>query len=431
MPLHSGSEAPPPSPQMPKTEEAFLYNRLDSHGDTKFDEPMLASVSIYKSMFGPVSDMMRWNDVVQPAPSYQSHYDKWKNTLQDSVETILKDGDVTLNKDEEYSADIALEIGTSIFETFLKRATAVGWASQPPEERRAAVETILSLPQVPQRTPAWYAQGKCVLTASEFASLYGTERAIRQLAFQKVQPPAQNSTNRLACLTHEMGPFDWGIRFEPLVKIILEERWGAKILDAGRLLHPTDPLLAASPDGLILEATDPARVGRLLEIKCPITREINETIPFEYWCQMQIQMEVTGIDECEYVEVKLDSITSKKADLSGAVPDGFVWLFQNPTSCEMSYAYTEEQKARNEAEGIDLIETIPWRLNKLFTKTVMRDRGWFQGTASMRQQFWETVQKLRTGEVVPFEPKQKLKVVVAKEGACLITNEIDELVPEA
>lgn len=395
---------------------------MSKHGGAKFDGPMCASLGIYKSMFGPVADIMRWNDMAHAAPSYQSHYEKWKNGLQDSAEMIVKDSDLMLTAEEEHSTDIALQIGASIFERFLKRATAVGWASQSKEERQLAVEAILSLPQVPQRTQAWYAQGKSVLTASEFATIYGTERAVRQLAFQKIQAPVQQSTNRLACLTHEMGPFDWGIRFEPVVKIILEERWGAKILEAGRLLHPTDSLLAASPDGLILDAEDPAQVGRLLEIKCPITREINQTIPFEYWCQMQIQMEVTGIDECEYVEVKLDSITSKKADLSGAIPDGFVWLFQNPATCEMMYAYTEVQKAEYH-KSYDLIETIPWRLAKIFTKTVARDRAWFQGTASMRQQFWETVEKLRTGEVVPFEPKQKLKVVVAKEGACLIVDE--------
>jgi hypothetical protein len=396
---------------------------MSTHGGAKFDEPMCASLRIYAAMFTSVSDIMRWNDMAHAAPSYHSHYEKWKNALEESLDLIVKDSELTLSAEEEQSMDIALTIGSSIFERFLKKATAVGWASQTKEERQLAVEKILSLPQVPQRTQAWYAQGKSVLTASEFATLYGTERAVRQLAVQKIQPPQQQSTNRLACLTHEMGPFDWGIRFEPVVKIILEERWGAKILEAGRLLHPTDSLLAASPDGLLIDAEDPARVGRLLEIKCPITREINETIPFEYWCQMQIQMEVTGIDECEYVEVKLDSITPKKTDLSGAVPDGFVWLLQNPSTCEMVYAYTEAEKADYQNQSFELIETIPWRLSKLFTRTVARDRAWFQGTAPMRQQFWETVKKLRTGEIVPFEPRQKQKVIVAKEGVCLITDE--------
>ena len=381
---------------------------------------MLASLNLYETMFAPVADMMRWNDGAQPATSYLPQYEGWKEGLQDSIDDILKSSEVSLNQEDDASIAVAAEIGMAILQKFVNRATAVGWASQTPEERAEHVTKILSLPQVPQRTDAWYKQGKCVLTASEFATLYGSERAVRQLAVQKAQLTAvQHSTNRLACLTHEMGPFDWGIRFEPVVKLLLEARWGAKIMDSGRLLHPTDSLLAASPDGLILEATEPERVGRLLEIKCPITREITGTIPFEYWCQMQIQMEVTGIDECEYVEVKLDSTTAKRADLSGATPDGFVWLFQNPTTCEMFYAYTEEQKGFY--EGLDLIETIPWRLNKIFTKTVIRDRAWFQGTASMRQQFWETVEKVRKGELVAFEPKQKLKVNVTKEPVCLIT----------
>jgi hypothetical protein len=221
-----------------------------------------------------------------------------------------------------------------------------------------------------------------------------------------------------------MGPFDWGIRFEPVVKQVLEERWGAKIVDSGRLTHPTDPLLAASPDGLILEATDPSRVGRLLEIKCPISREVGEAIPFEYWCQMQVQMEVTGIEECEYVEVKIDSISPKKADLSGAVPEGIIWLFQDASNCQMHYAYTAAEKVHAESKGWDLMETIPWRLEKFFSKTVVRDRAWFKGTAQMRSDFWDLVEQARKGEIQPFEVKSRAKVVVTKEPECRIVDDV-------
>jgi len=254
-------------------------------------------------MFEPITELLSWNDVNNPMSSYTNKFLGWKSDTEDTIDAVLRASDTQLTADESESVDVVYTIGFGILEKFLERGRSVGWSSQAPEVRKAYIEEILTRPQVPQRTQAWYLQGKCVLTASEFASLYGSPRAIRQLAFQKVAVAQAQTTNRLACLTCEMGPFDWGIRFEPVVKTILEERWGAKILDSGRLMHPTDPLLAASPDGLIVEATDPARVGRLLEIKCPITREIGAGIPFEYWCQMQIQMEVTGIDECEYVEV--------------------------------------------------------------------------------------------------------------------------------
>jgi hypothetical protein len=146
-----------------------------------------------------------------------------------------------------------------------------------------------------------------------------------------------------------------------------------------------------------MDATDPARIGRLLEIKCPIRRAIGEGVPFEYWCQMQIQMEVTGIGECEYVEVKLDSIEKGATDLSGsAVAEGFVWLFQNPTTCEMRYAYTVQERAELE-ESWSLVETIPWRVAGMYSEVVVRDRGWFAGTAEMRERFWVDVEKARAG----------------------------------
>jgi hypothetical protein len=124
---------------------------------------------------------------------------------------------------------------------------------------------------------------------------------------------------------------------------------------------------------------------------------------------MQVQMEVTGIDECEYVEVKLDSLQGVATDLSGA--EGFVWLLQDPATCIMKYAYTEAELV----EGLDIVEKIPWRLNKMYAVTVTRDRGWFQQTAEMREAFWLKVEEARR---VPESPR----VVVTKEAACLFVD---------
>ena len=402
---------------------------MSDDGGDKVDEPACATIHTYKSMFNPVTELLSWSDMNAPAPSYATSFEGWKDETERTMTSVLEQSEVALSRGEEEAAEVVRQIGFGVLEKFVQKATASGWAAQPASARRADVERILSLPQVPQRTQEWYLQGKRVLTASEFASLFGSPRAIRQLAFQKVAPPADatpQQTNRLACLTCEMGPFDWGVRFEPVVKNILADKWGATIMDSGRLLHPTDPLLAASPDGLILEADDPARVGRLLEIKCPITREIGNEIPFEYWCQMQIQMEVTGIDECEYVEVKIESGT-KQGDMSGnVVPDGHVWLYQNTETCRMSYAYTDKERDEADLAGLDLIETIPWRMKGMHAKTVTRDRGWFQSTAGVREEFWSIVGQARRGEIQPFEVKsRKGKISITKEGACRILDESD------
>ena len=196
---------------------------------------------------------------------------------------------------------------------------------------------------------------------------------------------------------------------------------GAKIAEAGRIIHPTDTHLAASPDGIIMDATDSARVGRLLEIKCPITRAIGGTIPYDYWCQMQIQMEVTGVGECEYVEVKIQSLQGTQTDLSG-VADGYVWLLQDPKTCETKYAYTETEATTLKESGWDITETIPWRLAGMYAVTVTRDRGWFQETTELRRQFWENVEKARQGLFQVVEGRAKTINVIKEPAACLITD---------
>jgi hypothetical protein len=366
-------------------------------------------------MFQSAADILSWKDTETPAPSYSTTFQDWKEETEDTIAEIVATGDET---DESF--EIGKQVALKALEKFVAKATAVGWSQQGADARRLMVDELLARPQVPQRTQAWYAQGKQVLTASEFSKLLGTPRAVSQLVMSKVPMETPQHTNRLACLTCEMGPFDWGVRFEPVVKQILSEKWGVEIAEAGRIMHSTDTHIAASPDGLILAARDSARVGRLLEIKCPITRKVGEGVPFEYWCQMQVQMEVTGIDECEYVEVKLDSIQGTATDLSGEV-HGRLWLLQQPSTCEMRYAYTEAEVAA--LEGWTRVETIPWRLNQMYATTITRDRGWFQGTAELRATFWDNVEKARKGQFQEVEGRQKGKVVVTKEPAeCLIVD---------
>ena len=429
---------------MPKKDSHRHHKKEERRTKHKMDQEQTVgwfatSIRPHREMFQPIADLLSWADSATPAASHPSLFTGWSSTVEDTIDATVKSSELEMGRKEEQSFEIVKGIAFDVMETFLARASAVGWSAEPAEKRRAHVDHLLSLPQVPQRTSEWYLQGKKVLTASEFATLYKSPRAVSQLVMSKVLPTepidATARTNRLACMTCEMGPFDWGIRFEPVVKQVLAARWGAQILEAGRLLHPLDPFVAASPDGLVVAATDERRVGRLIEIKCPISRTVGEGIPFEYWCQMQIQMEVTGIGECDYVEVKIDSIQKHQTELSGEAvkPDGYVWLFQRmDEGCPMSYAYTEEEKAAAEAAGAELIETIPWKVGKLYTETVARDRSWFEGTKEMRDRFWADVEKARAGSYTPVESSrprgatQKPQVVVTKEGAgpvCMIMED--------
>ena len=354
------------------------------------------------SLVNGIAEYVKEYDESRPCPTYEPLRETWLAELEGALGS-----EIPWDEFEVPTQAISshIEFVSDIFTMFLALAKSTRWSSLNLYDRMEHVKRVVEYPQITQRTTDWYLQSKGVLTASEFASILGTERARSTLALQKVAPiPETPSTNRLACSTPEMGPFDWGIRFEPVVKQILETMWVCKILEIGRLVHKTNPRLAASPDGLIESAADSERVGRLLEIKCPVKREINGKIPFEYWCQMQIQMEVADIDECDYIEVK---IASAYKDTPYVEPSdettkykGTVWLFQAPETCEMKYAYTEEERKKMVELEWNCIETIPWHMDSHFTTTVQRDRAWFDSTLEKRNEFWKAVDSARQGLLV-------------------------------
>jgi len=354
-------------------------------------------------------DYLELADKTKPCPSYEPLKQDWlADYEQDATMTVPSD-EIDPAEAKKYNQYITF-VG-DIFSMFLDEAKSKRWQELTLEDRQAQVARILAYPQITQRTAEWYSQSKNVLTASEFASILGTERAVGSLVLSKIAPVVEGSTNRLVCSTADMSALDWGVRFEPVVKQILEAKWSTEILEIGRLVHPTDKTLAASPDGLVKSAADPLRVGRLIEIKCPVRRELNGKVPFEYWCQMQIQMEVADIDECDYVEVKLaspykDSKYVEPVDEKDA--KGMVWIFQCGDTCELKYAYTVKEKEDWEALGWFCIETVPWHLDQFFSTTVQRDRVWFESTAEKRAEFWRKVADARAGINVPAGPQKRV-----------------------
>ena len=78
--------------------------------------------------------------------------------------------------------------------------------------------------------------------------------------------------------------------------------------------HPKYAFLGASPDGIVMKG--PVR-GRMVEIKCPKPDSIDKdgnTVRQSYWCQMQLQMEVCDLPQCDYVRaVVWDTDSAKEA----------------------------------------------------------------------------------------------------------------------
>ena len=151
---------------------------------------------------------------------------------------------------------------------------------------------LLAREQFEQRTPAWYARRKTLMTASDAAAALG------------VKPFKTYSGDvRADCLKKKVtGAFRGnmftahGVRLEDTARDMAAELMGDTIFDVGLIVHPDYPWLGASPDGVTAS-------GRCVEIKCPMKREIVPgRVPSHYIPQIQLQMEVCNLDATLWIE---------------------------------------------------------------------------------------------------------------------------------
>jgi len=354
----------------------------------------------YSNIFVILSDMARTLEDETPYPSNEKKVLEWQNTYHTSLRQLLKDLEL-----EEKSSDQAKNFEGllyTMYDTFYKYAKI----TTPKEYIDGILKHIMEERiQVEQRTKQWYEDFGMMLTASEFHKLFDSERTRGQLVLSKANPTPHDTPK--AVPTEHMKPMDWGIRFEPIVKQYLERVWNCKVYECGRMKHTTQKRLGASPDGLII--SEGHKYGRLVEIKCPYSRKVGLGIPQDYWMQMQIQMEVTNLMECEYVEIEILSKNSKNLNPEFEKVDGEVYLVEK----DGIYSYDYDKSK----EGYTLIETIPYAITKVHNELVLRDKIWYEGTIEKQNAFWEDVELAKKGEFVLKESSR-----AKKPKQCLIVD---------
>ena len=279
-----------------------------------------------------------------------------------------------------------------------------------------------------QRTPAWYEEHKNRITASEIGDLFESPSAFQALVRSKIIPQ-DRPIHSPAVPSDGMSPFDWGIRFEPVVKQIYTYLYGAEIEELGRIQHSVDSRVAASPDGVIKSANREYAefVGNLIEIKCPVTRKPDGRISNKYYHQMQLQMEVTGLNVCQFAEFTFlskykgnweDSVREEQwlqAVRDGAL-HGYIFLVEQQTNeiCELpesSEISTPIQRISHRYEygpvnnlswtpRLDerqehIVETIPWALVQKTQQIVAKDPQWWELAKLKVDAFWVAVESGR------------------------------------
>jgi hypothetical protein len=350
-----------------------------------------------------------WSTVI-PKPTSVNM--EWKDSMMNYLDSIHD------NEDE-----LVDSIASGLVEAYLE------WEGDdyigPVEHEKTYA--LMQRPQTTQRTANWYTEFKRCLTASEIFKVFGSPRERGTLVLQKAGKLDMSSRgSNLAVLRVNMNPFDWGICFEPVVKLILEDHWKAIIHEVGRFVHLIDKRLAASPDGLIVRSLNkPEMGGHLLEIKCPKSRVIGLKVPSEYFYQMQLQLEVTAVRACEYVEAKFEFVepgfVKPETNWYGRIAT--IGCFNENVSewlpCKYLYGPLGDLEWKPEL-GLNeqVLETNTWKCEKIHHVRVYRDEPWFESLKPKLDEFWSDIEKAKNGDFVLPESSRKKKVV-----ACMIKDD--------
>jgi putative phage-type endonuclease len=164
------------------------------------------------------------------------------------------------------------------------------------------IQTLQVIPQPAQRTQEWYDFRHNLITASNAYKVFESQSVQNQLIYEKCQPLKVVDVNSCSGVNIHT-TLHWGQKYEPVSAMIYEDMYHTKLGDFGCIKHRHYKCIAASPDGINIDTTT-VRYGRMIEIKNIVNREINGNPKKEYWVQMQLQMEICDLDECDFLETQ-------------------------------------------------------------------------------------------------------------------------------
>lgn len=265
-----------------------------------------------------------------------------------------------------------------------------------------------------QRTDAWHAKRGEMLTASEiYKTVSGaTPAARRELMMSKLTPRDTTPGPGARALI-------WGTQFEPIAKAIYEALHpGVKIVDTSCIPHPNHVFLGASPDGIL--TCDDDRHGQLVEFKCPISRDFDDTtpVPPNYIHQMQLQMACTELDVCQYAEFKfcvmkysewMDTEAEYKSVFI-VLEDGTV-MYKEHTDPREFVEWKDDVLKDREIDPLT-IQSVFWVLTKHRFQTVHKDPAWVETHLPYFEKTWEEIREHRSAGTFPEHPSEKTKLVL-------------------
>ena len=293
-------------------------------------------------------------------------------------------------------------------------------------EKEQKIIGLREIPQPQQRTPEWYQFRWNLITASNAWKAFESQSTINQLIYEKCQPIKKFDDNNGddVKMVNTNSSLHWGQKYEPLSVLIYEHKYKTQVEDFGCIQHPIHKFIGASPDGINVDKNGD-RYGRMLEIKNVVSRDINGIPKKEYWVQMQLQMEVCDLDECDFLETKFteySDYTAYKNDIiSNEKMKGIIIYFHTKDG-KPFYVYkplSETDITKWEDDTISLYQSeeykytymkfIYWKLEVFSCVLVLRNKEWFKNNIPQLEKVWKIIEQERITGYEHRAPVKKVK----------------------
>ena len=286
---------------------------------------------------------------------------------------------------------------------------------------RKQISNLKNVLQAEQKSDDWYIFRRSTLTASNIYKIFISDYTQSQLIIEKSEPIDINKYK----VTNLDSPLHWGQKYEPVSLLYYEHINNTKVTQFGCIPHVNYSFIAASPDGIVCDESSEL-FGRMIEIKNVVSREINSIPKMEYWIQMQLQMEVCNLNECDFLETKFTQYLNEEEyleDVSSSCYRGFIMQFYDNNEVYYEYPpftlnniYSNEyslwiaEQLRNNSNK-QYVTNIYWKLEVISCILVLRNKLWFKNALPYIEIFWNNLVKERdSGEYkVRLSKKQKQK----------------------
>lgn len=286
------------------------------------------------------------------------------------------------------------------------------------------VKRLMNIKQPEQRSNEWFKMRENKITASSAASLLiKDEKTCRAYVeefrhkgvsdnFIDNKPANPYSSKKDYILTKcGINKFTgsvatyWGTMLEQVASNLYSKRESKNVIEFGLLQHNNISFLAASPDGI-------SPKGIMVEIKCPFRRKITGIPPFYYWVQMQLQLEVTNLTKCDFLECSFVEIKTEEEYDNMIIRDDEekgIFIEMRPMNkndrSESKYYYPkiyEDDLKEWRNNKIEILEKkykdeykifpVYWKLVDYSVVRVYRSKEWFANVIDILEKGWKEVQ---------------------------------------